>query len=88
MTFYECTISVDVDLQAFKESTESLVRIRSARSRMRPEDCITLDAGDDTVITDTIADTLHLAHSKGMDIQTILRRAVWHFINETNETDL
>lgn len=40
------------------------------------------EEGEDYVITDMIADLLHLAHQRGHDAKTIMRNAVMHFETE------
>ena len=45
------------------------------------------DEGEDYVITDLIADLLHLAHLRGHDAGKISRYALNHFENEISEED-
>jgi hypothetical protein len=43
------------------------------------------DEGEDYVITDFIADLLHLARNQGHDPQRIMRNALMHFETETGQ---
>ena len=45
------------------------------------------DEGEDYVITDLIADLLHLAHLREHDAGNISRMALNHFENEISEED-
>ena len=43
------------------------------------------DEGEDWVITDFIADLLHLAHLRGHNVDSIMQNAKMHFETETSE---
>ena len=45
------------------------------------------DEGEDYVITDMIADLLHLAHLRGYATTTIINNAVMHFETEIEEEE-